>query len=647
MPESDGPDSKVEAALDLLDGLRTPSQIAFHHGGTAIAATISPATRGSGESYQSRIWSFPLDGTPPQPLTNGPGSDSLPSFSPVNGAMAFVSDRNETGRNALFLRHDETIFPLGVIPGSIESLCWTADGTALLVLVADRGLDVPATDGAVRLWWGEAEEPEVTASHRARRRLFRVQRATGEVAEIGPSDHTVWEFAPIGSDSVLALVSADSSERGWYHAQLARISCATQAMEILHRSSWQLQGPAVDPTGRYGAFIEGWSSDRGLLAGDIRVIDLDSGQVRALAEGRLSDVVSLQWRNSNSLWFAGWSGLGTMHGVVHLDGVVQDCMHEAAIIGPTPYFAQVLPFPDGGDLIGVREAANKPPEVSIKRKNGEWNPLTALNIRVTEGFPGYPEMREIEWAGLGGLAMQGLLLLPQGWHKAGPLLVDVHGGPTASVKTGFNPGSALPLVAAGFAVFLPNYRGSAGRGQDFTRLNVGDPGGAEFRDILLGLDWCIAQGIADPRNIGITGASYGGYLTAWAVATTSRFSAAVMVSGIVDHWSCHYSANHDFAEFIMGGPLSIEANRRLAVDRSPLSRLDRPTTPTLIIHGREDRCTPVGQAHQFYNALLERGGVAELAIYPREGHGLHETAHRRDAWRRTIAWFNQYLRNEG
>jgi dipeptidyl aminopeptidase/acylaminoacyl peptidase len=225
-----------------------------------------------------------------------------------------------------------------------------------------------------------------------------------------------------------------------------------------------------------------------------------------------------------------------------------------------------------------------------------------------------------------------------------PTIVDIHGGPSWAAKHAFNPGSALPFAAAGYAVFLPNYRGNTGWGQDFAKLNIGDPGGAEFEDILAGIDRCVADGIADANRLGVTGVSYGGYMTAWAVATTDRFKAAVMVSGIANQLSSHYSCNHDFHGFINGGPLSEARHRDVALDRSPLMRLDRPSTPTLIIHGAEDRCTPLGQAHEFYGALLERGCVAELVVYPREGHGLREYGHRRDAWARTIDWFDRYLR---
>jgi dipeptidyl aminopeptidase/acylaminoacyl peptidase len=634
-----------EDVLDRLEAFQGASQLTLHRGGTAIAATVSPSTRRAGESFESRIWSFPLDGTPAAPLTQGPGADALPAFSPTDDAMAFASDRDSRGRMSLFLQGDGSARSIGTVPGTIEDLHWAEDGTSLLVLAADPGLHAGASSGAFRLAWEPQQDPEVSRKGLARRRLFRVRRSDGETTEVGPPDRSVWEFAPATATTVLALVSEDSSERGWYRAELAQLDVTTRTYRVVYRSAWQLQGPAMDPTGRFVAFIEGWSSDRGLLAGEIRLLNLADNTVRTLAGSTLTDIVSLQWQDPGSLRFAGWSHLGSVYGTVNLDGVVQDLVQEAAVIGPSGYFAQLLPLPDNKGLFGIREAVGEAPEIYVRSPDAAWHALSGLNRDISSNFPAYPDIHEIAWEGAGGLRMEGLLLLPPNRESGpGPMIVEVHGGPTASVKTGFNPGSALPFVAAGYAVFLPNYRGSAGRGQDFARLNIGDPAGAEFEDILRGIDWCIAEGFVDAGRIGITGVSYGGYMTAWAVATTTRFKAAVMISGIADHLSCHYSANHDFAEFIIGGPLSSEANRTLALARSPLYRLHHPTTPTLIIHGREDHCTPIGQAEAFYAGLRESGATVELAIYPREGHGLQEDEHRRDAWGRAISWFDLYLR---
>jgi len=639
----------LTACLEALDRLQHPSDLSFRRDGKALAATISPALCEAHQSTASRIWRFDLEGGSEQ-LTFGPGCDGLCRFSPSDDRLAFASDRALTGKMALYLLEGAPTSvprPLGDIPGTIEDIRWSADARFLIVHAADRGLDAAATSGAVRLAWGHEQDPAITNPIDARRRLYRVDAASGVTTEIGPKDVTVWEFDLLGEAGAIAVVSSDPSERGWYHARLARIDFASRQATVLHEPRWQIMGPAIDPERRRVAFLESWSSDRGLVAGEIHLLDLGSGEVSVLAHGKLENVTSVQWRDENALWFAGWERLGAVHGIVRLDGTIEAKAHDEAIIGTSSFLASITRSPRGDGYVAVRESESQAPEIAQQSKpGGNWRRITSLNGALERNFPAYPEIRAVSWKGRDGLALEGLVLLPRD-RPTGPLpmIVDIHGGPSWAAKHAFNPGYSLPHVAAGYAVFLPNYRGNVGWGQEFSRMNIGDPGGAEFQDILAGIDWCVDQGIADPGRLGVTGVSYGGYMTAWAVATSDRFRAAVMISGICDNISSHYSCNHDFSAFICGGPLTEPRYRDIALDRSPLLRLDKPSTPTLILHGALDRCTPLGQAQEFYAGLLERGCKSELVVYPREGHGFRERGHRRDAWRRAIGWFDRHLKS--
>ncbi|MER8678218.1 prolyl oligopeptidase family serine peptidase [Mesorhizobium sp. M1153] len=601
--------------------------------------------REANESSKSRIWRFGLDGAAAQ-LTHGPNGDYAPRFSPVDDRVALTSDRKTRNKADLFILAGSTVNPLGDIPGTIEDIRWTSDGSALIVLAADPGLDSGATKGAMRIWWDGTEDPVVTNPSDARRRLFRVSTSDGKTLEIGPLGATVWEFDLFGDNGAVVLISADASERGWYRAKLALLDFATRVVAVLHEPRWQLQGPVVSPSRTMVAFLEGWSSDRGLVAGEMRILDLATRKVTSVAADEQSSITTLCWRTDESLWFAGWSRLGSIYGVVRLDGTFEHIAREDAVVGPDSLLATIAPTPDHTGFAAIREAVSGPPEIVFKANpRSDWLPVTSLNAKVMADYSDYPDVREVHWKGKDGLELEGLLLLPKN-RKPGPLpaIVDIHGGPTYSAKHSFNPGFALHAAAAGYAVFRANYRGSAGWGQPYSQLILGDPGGAEWNDIMCGVDHCIAEGIADADRLGVTGSSYGGYMTAWTVARTNRFKAAVMVAGISNHWSCHYSGNHDFVESIVGGSLKDERYRKLAIDRSPIVRLDGPTTPTLIIHGELDRCTPLGQGQEFYSALLERGVPAELVVYPREGHSFEESAHRLDKARRTLGWFDRYVK---
>ena len=227
------------------------------------------------------------------------------------------------------------------------------------------------------------------------------------------------------------------------------------------------------------------------------------------------------------------------------------------------------------------------------------------------------------------------------------MIVCAHGGPTWSWGAYFSDSepNAVLLTSAGYACLLPNPRGSIGRGHAFAQSVIGDGGGVDFRDIMSGVDHCIAEGIADPERLGIAGLSYGGYLAGWAVGQTDRFGAAVAMSVVSDYVSFHLTSEvwwYDRA--ILKGEWNDPTSQY--PERSPVTYAHRCTTPTLIIQGSEDRCTPPGQAEELFNAIAASGADVELVVYPREGHVPVEREHALDAIRRTQAWFDRYLRPE-
>ncbi|MCI0633640.1 MAG: S9 family peptidase [Actinobacteria bacterium] len=635
---------RVERILALLDRVRYPVDVSFEHRGDALAVAVFPAHHEEGSSYQSRIWRVSLDGSIEQ-LTFGPRTDTMPRWSPNDERLAFASEAPVAGRMSLFLRRaGEEARQLGDIAGSVQHAAWTSEGRSLVVLAVDEGGFGAASDGAVRLRWSEpAPDPDVFRPDQGWRRLHRVDAVSGRTEEVGPPGVAVWEFDLVDASTAVALVSDDPSESGWYRARLALLDLGGRTLRDVWSPDRQVQGPAVDPSGRTVAVLEGWSSDRGLVAGDIRLIDLVSGE-RLPFESDLSDVTSVGWLDPETMWFAGWHEMGSRFGAVGVDGGIRWTSTEDAIIGPNSFHARIEPIRGGHDFVAIRETLRTLPEL-VRRGDGaegSWSTLTTFNAGLAAELDGYPEVRELEWAGAGGLAIRGMLLIPEGGPPF-PTVVMIHGGPTWSWKYGFNAGYALPLAAAGFAVFLPNYRGSTGRGQAFTRLNVGDPAGDEFEDIVLGVDHIVSLGVAVPGRIGVTGASYGGYLTGWAVCTTDRFAAGVMVSGIVDMLSCHLTCNHAFSEFIFEGDHRDPASLERFMDRSPITHAAGANTPTLILHGSDDQCTPLGQAEELYQALVLNGTSTELVVYPREGHGFRERHHAADAQRRTVAWFERYL----
>lgn len=200
----------------------------------------------------------------------------------------------------------------------------------------------------------------------------------------------------------------------------------------------------------------------------------------------------------------------------------------------------------------------------------------------------------------------------------------------------------LMLLKRGYAVFLPNPRGSAGRGQDFARKVVGDMVGADTTDLLSGIDWLISEGLALPDKLGTIGVSYGGLMTAWLVTQDQRFKAAVAVAPITNHVSEHLTSNlPHFMELFLNDHYANLAGSYY--ERSPITYSANVVTPTLLICGALDRCTPPTEALQFYNALIAHDVPSVLATYPEEGHGVRAYPAVLDYSARVVDWFDQYV----
>jgi dipeptidyl aminopeptidase/acylaminoacyl peptidase len=158
------------------------------------------------------------------------------------------------------------------------------------------------------------------------------------------------------------------------------------------------------------------------------------------------------------------------------------------------------------------------------------------------------------------------------------------------------------------------------------------------------VDALVADGTADTDRVGIFGASHGGYMTAWAITQTGRFAAAMPMACVSDWLSFHLTTNIGRFDELFVGADPYDAGG-LYVQRSPVMHVRNVTTPTLIVHGALDLCTPVGQARELYQGIAEAGRAeVELVVYPREGHGFHERAHQHDFWDRARGFFGRHLR---
>ena len=255
------------------------------------------------------------------------------------------------------------------------------------------------------------------------------------------------------------------------------------------------------------------------------------------------------------------------------------------------------------------------------------------------------EPEEFRFKSVDGSEIQAWLMKPSGWRedRKYPLVLSIHGGPHGMYGYALNP-SFQVFAARGYAVLYLNPRGSSGYGQKFADGTINEWGGGDYRDLMAGVDEALRRySWIDQYRLGVTGGSYGGFLTNWIITQTPRFKAAVSVasvSNLISFYSTSLYQDLMHAEF-GGFPWD---NYDALWQWSPLRYARQAQTPTMFIHGEQDNDVHITQAEEMYMALRRRGVDTVFVRYPREGHGFREPKHRVDALERTLDWFDKYLK---
>jgi dipeptidyl aminopeptidase/acylaminoacyl peptidase len=636
----DAPELTAELVVDGA----VPSQPVISPDGCWVAYVVAPVGRG-GERRMCALWVAAADGSsPPWKLTAGTAADSDPRWAADSASVFFLSDR--TGSRQLYRVRvgGGEAEVLTDWRGEISDARPLADARLVAVVATDEPTEEDERRRAERddaFVWGQQLPP-------ARLRLLDL--ATGELRTVdGLGDRHVVELAARPDGGALAVISWASPD-----------------------------------------------NDPGASTSELHVVDLETGTARGL--GRIgTEARSPVWWQTDGRWHLAYLAMPEPFGgdavydvAVCADAAVHRDLTAGMAVCPTE-LAQVADgpplalFADGLDTAIFRLDPDLLRFGCVSARDGLVDSLTVGRsaeviaalastsyepANVHAGPPGgqlirlsdtRPELRAIRWGSQerlsyragDGLGLDGLLVLPPGRNRADgpfPLITLVHGGPDYRSADEFmlapHP-SGQWLATAGYAVFLPNPRGGVGHGRDFAAAVVRSVGGAEWSDIVSGIDLLIAEGVADPDRLGIAGASHGGFMAAWAIGQTDRFKAAMMAAGISDWGMLVATGEGGTLDAALSGSCGWEGAGPHPHDQvSPVSFASKIRTPVLIAHGEDDTNVPVSQAIYFHRALSWYGAEHELVIYPREGHGFVERNHQLDLLRRTRAWFDRWLRDE-
>lgn len=572
----------------------------------------------------------------------------------TDGALLWTVDRDEHGEPTRLqaLDPDGRRVARTVLPGAIEDVVATGPSEVLL-RVADPGSERDGMNLGLRVGGAPADPQVRTSAAAPLRRLVRAvlhadadgSRIDTTTLDLGP--WTVWDMG-VRRDRAVVVASREARPAGYYRPALLLVGLRPGTTDVRHLydADGQLARPRISPSGDRALVVEGQS----IVSGVVHVVDLATGDWEPIPG--LDDVTDLDWIDEQTAWFAGWDDLGVQVGRISFAFTPPTLSRwkGAATIHGTGAQPSLVVAPDGETAYAVWDAPGHPPEiVTLRLDSPGTTTLTAHNAALASRPLGVTT-EPLSWRAPDGTEVHGLLMAPTDRPGRLPLVVLLHGGPTWLWSASFAPAEsnhlALTLAAAGAAVLMPNPRGSSGRGQGFARLVNGDLGNGDLADVLAGVSFVGDRGIADPTRAAVMGLSYGGYLSALAAVTGGGFRAAVVMSGVTD-WlgfvttSAIGGGGYD-ACYHPAGTLKTAAGREALATRSPLYLAHSGATPTLFLHGAEDRVTPLTQAEQLFGALSRAGVATELVAYPREGHELVEPAHRRDAAARVLCWLRTH-----
>jgi len=650
--------SRGAVTLDIILEMRSPDDINISPDGKRVAFVVweivpdEPKRRG-------RIWIADTAGGEARPFTKGKRGESCPRWSPDGKQLAFISKaEGEKEKPQLYLMPAEggEARQVSKMPNGVSDLAWAPDGSRIAFLSPEG--EEPKSD------------PKVIGPGR-HRRLWTVRPDHDIPEPVIPAGLTVWEYSWSPDSKQLALYySTGPDDTDWYRGQVGVVAAGGGAVRQVTHLTWQARAFAWSPDGKQIAYISGRWSDPGRGSGEIFTVSLESGETRNLTPGI---TFSPTW----CCWFPDGRHLlyTACKDVTHQVGVLDSSVGTITLLEEDFVMQWDQPTlsttPDRRCFATIHSDSRHPQDawfgeltyllsdrlsgartkfvggLSITAEGDkpggiQWRRLSRLNP-IAEETLALSATERISYESVDGWRIDGLFTPPLTRKNDAlpPLYVDVHGGPSGA-ECDFWDGVTQLFAAAGYAVFKPNMRGSWGHGMAFADAVLGDMGGKDFQDILNGVENLVKQGLVDGNRVGIGGWSNGGYLTAWAVTQTNRFKAAMMGAGISDWHNMHAQSNIADADVLLlaADPL---ADSEVYRKHSPITYAGHVTTPTLILHGEDDPFVPVAQAHAFYRALRERNVPVELVVYPREGHGLSERAHFRDAIERHLRWLERYL----
>ena len=598
-------------------------------------------------------------------------SSSSPIWSPDSTTLAFLStctsDKSKPSQEQIFLWSKSTnkTRQLTHLTGNLEQPAFSPDGKSIAFLFVENATRSAGALDAMKPWSGVIGEDGIEIQ-----RVYSVDVNSTAGSFITPNSLHVYEFTWAPTSHDIAFIAANPpGENTWWIAKLYTQTIGTcnsgncqsgygtplgfpkvvfdPTTTTTPHHGLQIAVPRYSPDGKSIAFIGGLMSDQGSTGGDIYVLPVtpssepaDPTNITPNIDGTPTFFI---WLTNNRIGIAedrrGHILLPDYDVSKHsyIDNSVIDLGEVSVSGGPIKDSISVSnPFKS---FAFVESSVNHPAEVYVYTPTSTGITTTQITHLNANTPIATHKVESIQWQNEG-FQVQGWLTYPRNYDPAKkyPMIVSVHGGPSASA----GPPRSFSWSDLGYFEFSPNPRGSFGQGEKFVQANIKDFGYGDLRDILAGVDAIEKKVSVDDHRLGLTGWSYGGFMTMFAVTQTHRFRAAVAGAGISD-WLSYYGENSIDQWMLPFFGASVYDDPAVYAKSSAINFIKNVTTPTLVIVGDRDGECPAPQSFEFWHALRAQGVKTQLVVYPNEGHGFRNPAHIQDRAEREAKWFAQYM----
>lgn len=586
---------------------------------------------------RSIIWIVAAKGGEPVRFTAPDRSSFEPKWSPDGRWLTFRSSRSGDVGAQIY-----RISPRGGEPerltdveGGVAHFDWSPDGKHIGFLAAK------AKSKAERKAEEAGRDVRLTDVKGTSRRLYVFDPGGSDAPKaVGSKDHHVAGFAwAPDSKRLVVQASTRADVDGVMMYSGLFVTDVSGGWSSLTKTAGKLGALAWSPDGTRIAFL-GASDISDPTAGVLHVVAASGGTARPLTADYEGTGASVVWPQDGQIVMLANEGTRTV-----LNGVDPSSGKRKPLLRSGPVCRRVRLA--GKSAVCVGSTGTHPGEVFTGTLGKSLRRVTHSNPWLATKTLGTQEV--VRWKAADGLEIEGVLIHPVGAAKGkpAPLAVLPHGGPEGITLDGWGTYAGYPaqlFANRGFAVLMPNYRGSQGRGVAFGKADHNDLGGKEFEDVLAGIQHLASEGIVDADRVGMGGWSYGGYFSGLAATMHSKHFKAAMVGAAITNWvSFSGTTEIEHENSLVHWNLWPWENIELAWLRSPMAHLERAKTATLVVHGEADTRVPPGQAMELYRGLRHFGVTTEIALYPREGHGLSERAHQLDFAERFVSFFEKHV----